>query len=76
MEGKELRIGLVGTGGIGRSHIERINQCLQGGKVTAAADPAGAFGLQVAEKYGLKGYENYLDLIPAPDPDYQVRREN
>jgi len=22
---KELRIGLVGTGGIGRTHIERIN---------------------------------------------------
>ena len=40
-----LRIGLVGTGGIGRTHIERINNTLQGGKVVACADPAGAFGL-------------------------------
>lgn len=31
-----LRIGLVGTGGIGRTHIERINNTLQGGKVVAA----------------------------------------
>ena len=27
-----LRIGLVGTGGIGRTHIERINNTLQGGR--------------------------------------------
>ena len=27
----ELKIGLVGTGMIGRTHIERINQKLQGG---------------------------------------------
>ena len=50
----DLRIGLVGTGGIGRTHIERINNTLQGGKVVACADPAGAFGLSVAEKFGIK----------------------
>ena len=48
-----LRIGLVGTGGIGRTHIERINNTLQGGKVVACADPASAFGFSVAEKYGI-----------------------
>ena len=58
-----LRIGLVGTGGIGRTHIERINNTLQGGKVVACADPAGAFGLSVAEKYGIKGFENPIDMI-------------
>ena len=31
----DLRIGLVGTGGIGRTHIERVNTKLQGGKVVA-----------------------------------------
>lgn len=66
---KELRIGLVGTGGIGRSHIERINTKLQGGKVTACADPAGAFGLSIAEKYGIKGYENPIDMINDPEID-------
>lgn len=29
---EELRIGLVGTGAIGRTHIERINTTLQGAK--------------------------------------------
>ena len=33
----ELRIGLVGTGGIGRTHIERVNTKLQGGKVIAVS---------------------------------------
>lgn len=28
-----LRIGLVGTGGIGRTHIERINNTLQAAKL-------------------------------------------
>ncbi|MDO4617230.1 MAG: Gfo/Idh/MocA family oxidoreductase [Lachnospiraceae bacterium] len=65
----ELRIGLVGTGGIGRTHIERINSRLQGGKVVACADPAAAFGLSVAEKYGIKGYENPIDMIRDPEID-------
>ena len=66
---QELRIGLIGTGGIGRTHIERINTRLQGGKVTACADPASAFGMSVAEKYGLKGYERFTDLIHDPEID-------
>ena len=64
-----LRIGLVGTGGIGRTHIERINNTLQGGKVVACADPAGAFGLSVAEKYCIKGFENPIDMINSPEID-------
>ena len=65
----ELRIGLVGTGGIGRTHIERVNTRLQGGKIVACADPAGAFGLSVAEKFGIKGYENPHDMINDPEID-------
>ena len=38
MAGKDLRIGVVGTGAIGRTHIERINNKLQG---------AGAFVWQI-----------------------------
>ena len=35
---EELKIGLVGTGAIGRTHIERINNTLQGAKVVGCAD--------------------------------------
>ena len=57
-----LRIGVVGTGGIGRTHIERINNTLQGGKVVACADANIDFCKSVAEKYGIKAYETILRL--------------
>ena len=50
---EELRIGLVGTGAIGRTHIERINETLQGAKVIACADANIDFCKSVAEKYGI-----------------------
>lgn len=65
----DLRIGLVGTGGIGRTHIDRINNKLQGGKVVACADPSGAFGVSVAETFGIKGYEDPMALISDPEID-------
>ena len=49
---EELRIGLVGTGAIGRTHIERINNTLQGGRVVACADANIDFCKSVADKYG------------------------
>lgn len=65
----DLRIGLVGTGGIGRTHIDRINNKLQGGKVVACADPSSAFGVSVAETFGIKGYEDPMALISDPEID-------
>ena len=54
---EELRIGLVGTGAIGRVlHIERINNnTLQGGKVVACADANIDFCKSVAEKLRHQG---------------------
>ncbi len=68
----ELRIGLIGTGGIGRTHIERINTKLQGGRVVACADPAAQFGMAVAEQFGIQGYEDPMALIASPDIDVIV----
>ena len=51
---KDLRIGVVGVGAIGRTHIERINHQLQGGKVVACSDVNAEFGKSVADKYGCK----------------------
>ncbi len=64
-----LRIGLVGTGGIGRTHIERVNTKLEGARVVACSDPAGAFGLSVAERFGIKGYEDPMEMIQDPEID-------
>lgn len=66
---ENLKIGLVGTGGIGRTHIERINTMLQGGEVVACADPNSEFGLSVADQYNLKGYADAMEMIADPEID-------
>ncbi len=60
---KELNVGLIGTGAIGRTHIERINEKLQGARVIGCADPNADFGKSIALKYGLKSYESTDELI-------------
>lgn len=69
---EELRIGLVGTGAIGRTHIERINHTLQGGRVVACADANIDFCKSVAEKYGIQAYENGEDMIASDNIDAVV----
>ena len=65
----ELRIGLIGTGAIGKTHIERINTKLQGGEVVAVGDDNVEFGLSVAKQYGLKGFDDPENLIRADEID-------
>lgn len=65
----DLRIGIVGTGMIGRTHIERINTKLQGGRVIACADANIDFCKSVAEKYGLKAYSTGEEMINSDDID-------
>ena len=59
----ELKIGLVGTGMIGRTHIERINQKLQGGKVVACADYNLDFAKSVADKFGIQACASGEEMI-------------
>lgn len=66
---EELRIGVVGTGAIGRTHIERINHKLQGAKVVACADVNAEFGRSVAEKYGCRFYEDGEEMIRSDEID-------
>lgn len=68
----ELRIGLIGTGAIGKTHIERINTKLQGGEVVAVGDDNVEFGLSVAKQYGLKGFDDPENLIRADEIDAVV----
>ncbi len=64
-----LRVGVVGVGAIGRTHIERINNKLQGAKVVACADVNEEFGKSVAEKYGCKFYNDGEAMIASDDID-------
>ena len=71
----ELRIGVVGTGGIGRSHIERINTKLQGGRVTACADVNEEFCRKVADKYGIRAEEERISCRAGEARDDDRRPE-
>lgn len=64
-----LKIGVVGTGAIGRTHIERINSKLSGAKVVACADANLDFCKSVADKYGIKAYATGEEMIASPEVD-------
>lgn len=65
----DLKIGVIGTGAIGRSHIDRINNKLSGGKVIACADVNMEFCKTVAENFNIKAYDKGEDLISEPEID-------
>lgn len=67
-----LRIGLVGTGAIGRTHIDRINNKLQGARVVACADANLDFCKSVAEKFGIKAFADGEEMIHSDDVDVVV----
>lgn len=64
-----LKIGVAGTGTIGKSHIERINQRLRGAVVTACSDVNTEYGRQTAVKYGCEFYENGCEMIASEKVD-------
>lgn len=65
----ELRIGVIGTGMIGRTHIDRINNKLSGGKIVACADANIDFCRSVAEKFGIKPFNTGEELIDSDEVD-------
>ncbi|MBR2189430.1 MAG: Gfo/Idh/MocA family oxidoreductase [Eubacterium sp.] len=64
-----LRVGVVGTGMIGRTHIERINNKLSGARVVACADVNAEFCKKVADQYGIKAFEDGESMIASPEVD-------
>lgn len=60
---KELRIGVVGCGAIGRDHIRRINEVIHGARVTAVSDVFVEGGTKVAEQWGAQFFADGEEMI-------------
>jgi myo-inositol 2-dehydrogenase / D-chiro-inositol 1-dehydrogenase len=64
-----LRFGVVGTGAIGREHINRITNKLSGGKIVAVTDVNQESAKQTVETY-------QLDAVIYPDDQALIADEN
>ncbi|QGF22980.1 Gfo/Idh/MocA family protein [Raineyella fluvialis] len=64
-----VRIGLIGAGGMGRAHVERIEQELAGGRIVAVADLNLDGAKAVAEPLGATAYATGAELIADPQVD-------
>lgn len=66
MEQKE---GVIGCGGMGRDHIGRLTNKIQGAKVVAVSDVSAENAKKAAEICGAKIYSTGSELIQAPEVD-------
>lgn len=64
-----LRIGMIGPGGMGKAHIERIHSVISGGRVVGVSDVNQDNAQAVAELIGGTAFESSADLINSPDVD-------
>ena len=64
-----LRIGMIGPGGMGQAHIDRINTVIAGGQLVAISDIAPDNVATVSAKYGVTGYNSSAELIGDPQVD-------
>jgi myo-inositol 2-dehydrogenase/D-chiro-inositol 1-dehydrogenase len=63
----DLRIGVIGTGAIGKEHINRITKKLSGGKIIAVTDVNEAGAKEAAALCGARVEKTDKDLINASD---------
>lgn len=64
-----LRVGVIGTGMIGRDHLRRMTHVLAGVRVVAVADIDAAVAARVAAEAGARVHAGGADLIADPDVD-------
>ncbi|MDF1488073.1 Gfo/Idh/MocA family protein [Tessaracoccus caeni] len=64
-----LRIGMIGPGGMGRAHIERIHTVISGGRVVGVSDVNVDHAAAVAEQIGGVAYTSAEELVASPDID-------
>lgn len=64
-----LRIGMIGPGGMGQAHIDRIHTVIAGGRVVGVSDVNADNAKAVAERIGGKAFGSSEELIAADDVD-------
>ncbi|WP_392542745.1 Gfo/Idh/MocA family protein [Oryzobacter telluris] len=64
-----VRIGMIGPGGMGRAHIDRIHSVIAGGRVVAVSDLDPANAAAVAERIGATVHDTSAALIASDDVD-------
>ncbi len=64
-----LRIGMIGPGGMGQAHIERIHSVIAGGRVVAVTDLNAENARKVADRIGATTFPSAVDLIASDDVD-------
>ena len=64
-----LRVGIIGCGGMGRDHIRRLTEKIQGAEVVAVSDVFEESAKKAAEICGAKVYTDSKELINAEDVD-------
>lgn len=64
-----LKVGVIGCGGMGKDHIRRITEKIQGAAVTAVSDVFEANAMAAAEICGAKVYADAKELIYDPQVD-------
>ena len=65
----DLRVGVIGTGAIGRQHIERLSKKMTGVKVTAVNDIVAEAAQKIAEQCGASYYSDPQELINSDQVD-------
>lgn len=64
-----VRIGMIGPGGMGRAHIERIHSVIAGGRVVAVSDVDETNARAVADRIGATTYPDAASLIASDEVD-------
>jgi len=64
-----LRIGMIGPGGMGQAHIERIHSVIAGGRVVAVTDLNAENARKVADRIGATTFPSSAELIASNDVD-------
>ena len=68
-----LRVGIIGCGGMGRDHIRRLTEKIQGAEVVAVSDVFEESAKKAAEICGAKVYTDSRELINAEDVDVMTK---